>query len=170
MKKIQLTYNCQQDWGAMKPTDNGRYCSMCKKEVFDFTNKTKKEFLIQLEKDENLCGNFNMEQIDNSLIKPIVLPRKVKYLAFLSTLSLLITSTNSFGQKKAPISTVQNYSKNNATTDTCNSIKIRKRISQVYADKKPMFSTKRKTYYWSKNFPFIVGVIRQQLRGNIRYL
>lgn len=69
-KKIQISIPkpCSEDWSKMTPTERGRFCAMCTKEVVDFTKMNTNETIYVLEKTPNLCGRFYAKQLDKDLI------------------------------------------------------------------------------------------------------
>lgn len=67
MKPIEIYIEnpCNEDWNKMKPTDQGRFCSACQKEVVDFTNFNQAQFKYYFEvkykqqtNSDYLCGRF----------------------------------------------------------------------------------------------------------------
>lgn len=38
--KITIPTPCHEDWSKMSPSERGRFCGSCKKEVHDFTGKS----------------------------------------------------------------------------------------------------------------------------------
>lgn len=36
--RIEIPKPCHEDWDAMTPNENGRFCGSCAKTVVDFTN------------------------------------------------------------------------------------------------------------------------------------
>src|SRR6218665_27172 len=71
-KGTTMRFVCNQDWNTMEPTERGRYCALCQKEVFDFT-ATPKEQLNAL-REQDACGMFLPEQVEEG-ITPIQLPK-----------------------------------------------------------------------------------------------
>lgn len=54
----------------MSPTEKGRFCTICTKEVVDFTRKTEKDILQHLEQAEGkTCGVFLPSQLSESHMK-----------------------------------------------------------------------------------------------------
>lgn len=80
MKTIRPTYSisipepCHEDWNKMTPTEKGRHCASCQKEVIDFTNKNNEQLFKLIDKGSNMCGRFRKEQLDT----PLQLNRKEK--------------------------------------------------------------------------------------------
>lgn len=64
--KIQITNPCANDWHAMHPNAEGRFCDACAKNVIDFSAKSDAEiraFLLK-NKDQDICGRFQKQQVD----------------------------------------------------------------------------------------------------------
>ena len=71
MQQIHLSIPkpCHENWQEMTPTQQGRFCNSCAKEVVDFSIMTDREVLNYFTKKEDakVCGRFIPEQLD----KPI---------------------------------------------------------------------------------------------------
>ncbi len=52
LKDTELAFICPQKWDNMTPCDNGRFCTICQKTVFDFTQKSKAEYDAFVQKHE----------------------------------------------------------------------------------------------------------------------
>lgn len=159
-----MTFICDQNWDAMKPTTSGRYCDICKKEVFDFTNKTVSE-VNKL--DKGICGIFLPEHVEDGLtpIKLNFVSRAKYYAATIATIFGLETQTlnaqNSNGQRpktEAVADTLKNNSSvtfaptdSSAINDDC----LEK--NDPLADKTPFMRIGRRNFYWTKSFPFIAS-------------
>ncbi len=62
---INLDNPCNENWTSMSTIENGKYCSVCTKNVIDFTSLTDAEIIEQIEKTKgNLCGRFNNSQLN----------------------------------------------------------------------------------------------------------
>ncbi|OYU95967.1 MAG: hypothetical protein CFE21_06005 [Bacteroidetes bacterium B1(2017)] len=147
----------------MTGTSNGRYCSICKKEVFDFTTKSISEIRAKSKGNLELCGLFYPEQVNTDIIAPIETPRQIKFITFLSTLLLTIFAKNTFSQNPQKAKTEQIDTKNKSIiADTipinCDSLLKGNTRSNGLESKMPFLRTKRKQYYWTKKFPFITKV------------
>lgn len=70
-KKVQIAIPkpCHENWQDMTPTEKGRFCASCKKEVQDFTKLNDKTLLL-LKKDKNICGRFLASQTNRDLVVP----------------------------------------------------------------------------------------------------
>lgn len=64
--KLSISEPCHENWNKMTPTEKGRFCGSCQKEVIDFAQMTKvevKQFFIK-KASESTCGRFESRQID----------------------------------------------------------------------------------------------------------
>lgn len=68
--KISIPKPCHEKWSEMTPTEKGRFCSNCQKNVVDFTKSSDREILLEYNRNENLCGQFRASQLDRTLILP----------------------------------------------------------------------------------------------------
>ena len=70
MKKaitISIPEPCHEDWNEMTPTEKGRFCDQCTKEVVDFTSQSDEQIIKHLEHNDKLCGRFRASQLDRKL-------------------------------------------------------------------------------------------------------
>ena len=74
MQKIQLSIPepCHENWQQMTPTDQGRFCNACAKEVIDFSTMTDTQVLNYFSNltNEKVCGRALPEQLDRTLSRP----------------------------------------------------------------------------------------------------
>ena len=64
---VQLAFNCPQDWDSMTVCNGGRFCNGCQKIVYDFTDKSQKDYEAMLRQhDGKLCGRFLPQQMKPS--------------------------------------------------------------------------------------------------------
>lgn len=87
--KITVDTPCHEDWSKMTPTEKGRHCQVCTKEVIDFTTYSDEQLYKTATSNSNICGRFLKGQLD----RDIQIPRKkgnswIQYAA-----SLLIPAT-----------------------------------------------------------------------------
>jgi TonB-dependent SusC/RagA subfamily outer membrane receptor len=70
--KLSITEPCHENWQNMNPTEQGRYCNSCVKEVIDFTCMSDTEVLYYFinKKKENVCGRFYNDQLNREIAKP----------------------------------------------------------------------------------------------------
>ena len=58
--------SCDQKWSKMKPSDKGRLCTACQKEIIDFTKMSWQEILtIQNQSISGVCGMYTPKQLAN---------------------------------------------------------------------------------------------------------
>lgn len=60
---IDIPNPCSEKWSHMTPTKDGRYCNVCKKEIYDFTKLTNRQLVDKLSKDENICARYRKDQL-----------------------------------------------------------------------------------------------------------
>lgn len=65
--KITVDNPCHEDWAKMTPTEKGRHCLACTKEVIDFTKYTDEQLYKTATSDSNICGRFLKEQLDRDI-------------------------------------------------------------------------------------------------------
>lgn len=70
MKKaitIRIPEPCHEDWQKMTPTEKGKFCKVCTKEVVDFTAKTDEDLVKILSKGSATCGRFKKTQLNREV-------------------------------------------------------------------------------------------------------
>ncbi|TPG32127.1 hypothetical protein [Flavobacterium pectinovorum] len=86
--RISIPEPCHENWLEMSPTEKGKFCSSCQKNVIDFTKASDREILLEYNKNEHLCGRFRTSQLDRTLVlpkekKPIWMIAAASVIAFL---------------------------------------------------------------------------------------
>jgi TonB-dependent SusC/RagA subfamily outer membrane receptor len=75
MQKILLSIPepCHESWQKMSPTEQGRFCNACAKEVIDFSSMTDQQVLnyFTTASNEKICGRVLSTQLDNPIVRPV---------------------------------------------------------------------------------------------------
>ena len=99
MQQIHLSIPkpCQENWQAMTPSQQGRFCNACAKEVIDFSTMTDHEVLNYFVKkgDAKVCGRFIPEQLDKPLQLPVAKKWNVNWYWNYAAAFLLLFSRSS---------------------------------------------------------------------------
>ena len=100
LKNVELSFVCPQNWDAMTACGDGKFCTVCQKVVYDFSNKSQKDYDRMVKKHRGqLCGRFTVEQM-----KPASNLAKV---ASLLALSLIPTALSAQEEHlRVPIPTI----------------------------------------------------------------
>lgn len=65
--KITIPKPCHENWDAMTHEEKGRFCAVCSKTVFDFTQCSDEEIITSFSNSkEEICGNFNESQLNRN--------------------------------------------------------------------------------------------------------
>lgn len=70
MKKsitLSIPTPCHEQWNQMTPTEKGKFCAACSKEVIDFTQSSDEHLFKSLQSKENLCGRFRPSQLNRKI-------------------------------------------------------------------------------------------------------
>lgn len=65
---------CHENWDEMTPTEKGRFCAACQKQVIDFTTFSDTEIVTFLQKNPLACGRFYKKQLNKNY--PVLPPVK----------------------------------------------------------------------------------------------
>lgn len=66
--KLTIPTPCHENWDAMSPNKQGRFCSVCTKTVRDFSSTSDEEIVeVFSENPENVCGHFKESQLNRDL-------------------------------------------------------------------------------------------------------
>ncbi|MFN5460891.1 MAG: hypothetical protein ACK5AY_13350 [Bacteroidota bacterium] len=99
--KLKIPKKCPVKWENLDFTDcdKKRYCTICKKNVFDFTSSTNEEIYITYKKNNGkLCGLLNRQQINHNSNRESFLSKKYYEILnspknWINTLSFLLINT-----------------------------------------------------------------------------
>lgn len=164
-RKIEMTFECNQDWEQMKISGHGRHCELCRKTVYDFSNKSIDD-VVNVSSGE-LCGMFLAEQIESDL-RPIEVPFSLKTALLTIGTFLGLELSQVHGQDLDQGHRIENVVSDLNKADTARTIKTQSEdfkangLGDCENVKRPM----RSRYYFSKRFPFIV---KRRVRTVARY-
>jgi azurin len=108
MKKITLSIPepCHENWNNMTPSQQGRFCGSCQKEVIDFTAMTDDELFrfFASKTTQNVCGRTLPDQLNTPLAKPAEhKKKKFWYISYLTSLLLFFSKSETRAQAKTPV-------------------------------------------------------------------
>ncbi|WP_304131400.1 carboxypeptidase-like regulatory domain-containing protein [Mesonia mobilis] len=66
--KLNIPKPCHEDWQQMSPTQKGKFCASCQKEVIDFTILSATEIARKTKNAKQLCGRFTSTQLEQEYI------------------------------------------------------------------------------------------------------
>lgn len=100
-KKIQLSIAdpCHENWDKMTPSEQGRFCGACQKQVVDFTNMSDREIAQFFKKPSmgSVCGRFMQDQLDRDLEIP---KKRIPWLKYFFQIAIpaFLASTKVYSQ------------------------------------------------------------------------
>lgn len=89
MKKISIRIEkpCHEDWEAMTPIEQGKFCSACQKNVTDFSKMTDNEILEFLANHTGpMCGQLRESQLNRMIVQTRLTGTNWKLNSFMTTL------------------------------------------------------------------------------------
>ncbi|PZW38772.1 carboxypeptidase-like protein [Mesonia algae] len=63
---IDIPKPCNEGWQNMTPSQKGRFCASCQKEVIDFTQLSSSDITRKIKSSKNLCGRFTKDQLQQN--------------------------------------------------------------------------------------------------------
>jgi len=97
--KIDIPKPCHEKWQEMTPSQKGRFCTNCQKEVIDFTQLSHSEIARKIKNSKNLCGRFTHSQLQHEYA--IASQNKLSKLGIVLGLgSIIAIAQPSFAQEK----------------------------------------------------------------------
>ncbi len=96
--KYRIDLPCDEDWEGMKPSEKGRFCDTCTKEVVDFSNQSKASTLFYLLENQgkSICGRLPQQELSWSdqdwpaLLNHVHLSSGKKAFLHISLISMLL--------------------------------------------------------------------------------
>lgn len=110
---ISIPEPCTENWNEMTPTERGKFCAHCQKDVIDFSSKTEFEIANFAKHNKgNFCGRF----VDTQLEKEFSYTELEKYsnLKYAAALALgLMTAENIVAEENKPKTEISNQKDTN---------------------------------------------------------
>lgn len=85
---VSIPNPCHEKWEKMSPTQNGKHCQSCAKNVIDFTSFTQEEIEQFLKNNPHACGRFYKHQISRDTPTSPVSQSQLKYACSLLLVAL----------------------------------------------------------------------------------
>lgn len=87
---LHIKEPCSANWQDMSPSQQGKFCQECQKEVVDFTNFSTHQIQEFFQKEQGrVCGRFEKGQLDSTF--PFPTPSRVKKWAAAAVLTAVVT-------------------------------------------------------------------------------
>ncbi|WP_373330689.1 carboxypeptidase-like regulatory domain-containing protein [Salmonirosea aquatica] len=91
---LKINNPCAESWDKMRPTDSGRFCANCAKNVVDFTHLSDDKVLAIIKNSSgNQCGRLEKSQINRYLVNKSDPSNKSRFYKFFVGV-LLLTAVN----------------------------------------------------------------------------
>ena len=69
--ELNIPKPCSENWDNMSPSEKGRFCGSCEKQVIDFTMMNERQIAVFFKKkNRSVCGRFNADQLDATYTIP----------------------------------------------------------------------------------------------------
>lgn len=102
--RFHIDKPCRENWEAMSPTERGRHCAACSKEVIDFTRYSEQEMIdyFSSRKGEQVCGRMELKtDFPQFIIRPKNEYKPYGYWMTLSLAALLIAGCSQNNPEQA---------------------------------------------------------------------
>ena len=91
---IYIPKPCHEDWSKLIPTQQGKFCASCSKQVIDFSLMSDNQILNFLSNQSGkLCGRFDADQLQRPLIETKIKKKKSWWMALTMPLLFLFEKT-----------------------------------------------------------------------------
>lgn len=68
---LQIPKPCHENWDKMNPSQQGKFCGSCQKNVIDFTSMSDAQLANFFKRSKGeVCGRFNSEQLETDIFIP----------------------------------------------------------------------------------------------------
>lgn len=69
--QLDIPQPCHENWNKMTPSEKGRFCNACQKQVVDFTNMSDAQIATFFKKTgDSVCGRFMHDQLNRDMEIP----------------------------------------------------------------------------------------------------
>ena len=99
VKKVSIPEPCHEDWGKMTPTQKGKFCGSCQKEVQDVSSFSDKKLLHFIKENENACVQMLPSQTERNLLPDKSAPLMSRAAVALGLISLTASGA-AFSQER----------------------------------------------------------------------
>lgn len=101
---IRIGTPCHEDWDQMTPTDRGKFCGACQKNVTDFTSMTDNEILQFLNEHAgaSLCGQLRGSQLNRAIVNTRLSGKNYRLNTMLAALMIAGTAGSAYAQSAPP--------------------------------------------------------------------
>jgi CarboxypepD_reg-like domain len=167
-KQLQLSVqeSCHENWEAMTPSEKGRYCGQCQKQVIDFTGMSDRQLTEFFKKPStgSVCGRFMTDQLERN----IAIPRKripwVRYFFQFALPAFLVSlKTNAAKAQGRPTNKTSTIANKSVSANTKNDTLIMEEVVIAVQPKTIVSKTKLPDHCSSS--PVITHPIKTMLWG-----
>lgn len=100
---IRIEKPCHEDWDQMTPTEQGRFCGACQKNVIDFSKMTDNELLEFLSTHTgSMCGQLRGSQLNRAITQTRLQGKNWKLNSFFTALMLAGSAGLAMAQTAPP--------------------------------------------------------------------
>lgn len=164
--KIAIPEPCHENWGAMTPNEQGRFCGSCQKTVVDFTSFSAEDIQLYFTKHygQKVCGRFKKQQLNpidiqipSTIFSQMSASRKFALALFLVFGTTLFSCTDNNGQP-ATLGEVKLIDTAKTKVDTT---KIENQVIE------PIHNVKHPVDFFTVNPPEIQGEIAMPINEKV---
>jgi len=135
MHQVQLSIPepCHQDWNQMTPTQQGRHCNACAKQVIDFSTMSDAEVLNYFThiKNENVCGRVYPDQLERTIAMPATPKKRLYWKWNYITMLFLFFNKNNTAKAQGEVKVVTAAQLDNITPVYTNQLLLGKTINSI---------------------------------------
>lgn len=123
--QLKINEPCTINWSKMEDQDFGKFCKVCRKNVYDLTSYSDNELIKIIENSKDgICGKLRVDQINRKIFETN--KHKTNYFKWVASFVLLLMSKTTFSATKTENkSTIQQDSTHPEKTDSTHSEKIK---------------------------------------------